>query len=292
MHYTSSTINSSVLIERSVFSQNSDSVFVEALCVLVHSSAFHGTIHSDALLFSNVLEKVIINGCNFSNNSGYSINHQGFKTPLPSMVIMYSQFSDNTDSAIHIRQCNITLLGNVVFTNNVLAGSDGAAIRAIDSKITLTGAVVFNGGEAHYGEAIYLENSCLSMSEASVQFDHNIAENGGAIYVTGDSNIQSKETVLSFIYNIAMSNGGAAYVDLYGLDSQESILLHYYRLLPNSSYCQNNTANLKDYNCAHFNISCDPYSTPSTSLKSALFSSLMCVVNVSDAVLIVNDTNQ
>jgi len=308
----------SVVIENSTFF-NSSSVFVATFLAQITKSIFHDAVVSEALVISECVHEVTINGCSFSNNTAHSIKLVGVDdvSPQPTISIVLCQFLDNADSAIYIRSGNLMLIGNVVFIHNEVNDSDGAAIRAVLSKVTFRGKILFNSSKARNGGALYLENSDLYMYQGSAQFLYNSAKNGGSMYVVGGLSFYSNHTALTFMNNIAMLNGGAMYIagstiasvyinqtvltfmnnsamlnggaaffDLNGMDMQKPIV-QYYELVTNSRCGENNTANASP-NCAYFNVICE-VGVPVIPLKGRLFTSPPCVVNISNATAILND---
>ena len=62
------------------------------------------------------------------------------------------------------------------------------------------------------GVPIYLSNQNLYIS-GNIEFDRNVAENGGAIYISDYSNVTIyKNVTVSFTRNKAIKNGGAIFL--------------------------------------------------------------------------------
>ena len=95
--------------------------------------------------------------------------------------------------AINSIQSNITMTGMVMFEGNridaFIQNGFGGAICAQRSGITLSGTISFHHNSAegltNYGGAIFLTNSTLIATNAMLTFNNNSAQKGGAIAVSG-----------------------------------------------------------------------------------------------------------
>ena len=120
----------------------------------------------------------------------------------------------NSNSALCISQSSVTISGRTNISNN--SGTQGGGITVIrgggieSNNLIFRGRLMFDGNKAELGGAIYLPfGSQLQLSE-SVLFTHNTADrDGGAIYAQQTS--ISLYNYTSFKCNIA-ENGGAIYL--------------------------------------------------------------------------------
>ena len=116
----------SVNINGSTFSHNDGCVDVLAPSVTIHGSKFYGNSKSGAIVINsaNVSENVpyslnvTIESCEFNDISEHCVHCIGSAGLLPNISIISSNFTDNTNTAVNIEHCNITL-NNVTFYNNV-----------------------------------------------------------------------------------------------------------------------------------------------------------------------------
>jgi len=310
-----------IVISNCNFSYNNGAVYATAQCIHVHNSSFHNnglgtTSNSDAALYvsgSNTYYtqpsyslNVLLTGINFIENLGCSLICNGTHSPID-LSIKISMFSNNSNSAILLRYCEIVLLDNVTFYNNTVSTKNelcswygGAAICAFYSGVNIIGSTQFLDNKAldpcPYGGAIILNNSTINISrDQLVIFHHNTAEFGGAIFAESYSNIYVQEnTTLEFTNNSA-TEGGALYVYNmypypYNLPRYEELILYYYHLLMESNHHDSNTAS-KSGSYAYFTAFFDSGCTPLKSIKSKdLFSSAPCRALVFDASIKVNRT--
>ena len=129
--------------------------------------------------------------------------------------------------AINSKESTITMVGNVSFNGNYIYASFlmglGGAISAQESVIILSGIVDLKHNYIRsilsFGGAIYLSNSTLASFDVSLTFTNNMAQNGGAIAISGLLNpllstIKVEGTSL-FDANVAAISGGA----LFGITS-------------------------------------------------------------------------
>ena len=205
---------------------------------------------------------VSVTSCEFSGISGHCVHCIGNAgLPLPKLSILSSNFTNNTNTAVNVEYCNITL-SNVNYCNNRLYNemiSDGAAIRIFNGTVNMsTGTVLFYHNRAgNNGGAVYLNHSNLFASQGSVLFHNNTASNGGAVYIGEGSMLYVvlNTASIEFLGNIATYNGGALYVDLHYVNDAAVIYnlgVYYYNLLTENYYCEiSNTADLG--NCVYFN---------------------------------------
>ena len=286
----------SLNIYNNTFSHNSGSVYVKATSIVIINSFFYVNKANALTILGNLKPSQIIVafiiGCNFSNNTGNSINFVGCNGGSlfhKQLEIKYSKFNDNSNAVLHVEFCNVTIKDSD-FYNNIATVSGDAAITAINSTIHITGATMFKDNVAVYkGGAVYLENSHMTC-QGSILFQHNNAKYGGAVYVSVNSELTAQtDANLVFADNVAVSYGGAVYVDVDPSNPYQGYLSDriqlYYDLLLETRCSENNTAN-KVANCAYFNISsgsCNNVSVPLGSNK--LFISSLCRMNFSNVTL-------
>ena len=127
--------------------------------------------------------------------------------------------------AISSKESSITIFGNGSFDGNYVdAGflmSLGGAISAQESIITLSGIILFNHNYIKsflsFGGAIHLSNSTLAtFDDVTLTFSNNMAQNGGAVAITGFLNPASLSTIKMkgtslFDANSATASGGGLF---------------------------------------------------------------------------------
>ena len=237
----------SVNINGSTFSHNNGSIDVLASFVNIYGSNFYGDRKTAILvntmnntLAHNILSNVTIEHCGFIDISEYCVYCIGSDSLLQNLLILSTNFTNNTNTAVNIEQCNVTL-NNTTFYNNVNVNSryvnDGGAVRVYTGTVNIIGGkVLFSYNRVgSNGGAIYLNHSVMFASQGSLLFHNNTADNGGAIYIGQGSSLSTlpNEINLEFSDNHATSNGGDVYVDLHHInDAAISIQLSsYYELL-------------------------------------------------------------
>ena len=119
----------------------------------------------------------------------------------------YTTFKSNRaegGGAIHATESNVNLSGETVIVENG-AKENGGGVCLIRSKAYLRGRSTFIGNFAHFGGAMYLEQSSLDILNESV-VSNNSAQNGGGFYsLTGTLNLNGNITIVG---NTAEENGG------------------------------------------------------------------------------------
>ena len=136
----------------------------------------------------------------------------------------------NKGSAVHIEKSELTLTENI-FANNMCTSSDGGAIYAYLSNVTMTGPNVFVNNSAIFGGAVSLDkystllitdrdhethyhySNTLSLQAGTIWFVNNTANGygGGAISVASESKllVLLNRTSMTFEHNVARNAGGA-----------------------------------------------------------------------------------
>ena len=288
---TSDYLTGLVNINATNFHHNIGSIQIDVALVNVTKSNFYNN-KADALkLFGSVnmnqiVKLATITGCNFTNNTGYSVECIGNYLPLPQLVIRSCNFNDNNNTALYIESCNVAQLDNVAFCNNTATVSGGAAIRAMNSTMHITGVALFRNNVAvTNGGAINLHDSNISVHYGSVRFLHNSADNGGAIYIDdGSYIIHTTQTSLEFIGNVATYYGAAVYVNIpFYPDElkQFNTIQYYYQMLTSAKCYEDNTANSIE-NCAYFNFSAGMCFYGGR-ISNKFFSSPMCRMTFNNA---------
>ena len=187
----------SVNINQSTFSHNNGSIDVLTSSVNIYGSKFYSD-RKTAILVStmnednptalhNILSNVTIEYCMFSSISEYCVNCVRSAGLLQILSIYYTNFTNNTNTAVNIEHCNV-ILNNVTFYNNVNVNSeyinDGGAIKVYNGTLNTTGKVLLYYNRAgSNGGAIYLNHSVMFASQGSLLFHNNTANNGGAIFI-------------------------------------------------------------------------------------------------------------
>ena len=216
----------SVNINGSTFSHNNGSIDVLTLFVNIYGSKFYAD-RKTAILVNTMNNtsahhnNVAIEQCEFIDISEYCVYCIGSDSLLQNLLILSTNFTNNTNTAVNFEQCNV-ILNNTTFYNNVNVGggyiNDGGAVRVSNGTLNVTKQVLFSHNRASSnGGALYLNHSVMFASQGSLLFHNNAANNGGAIYIDQDSRlyVTLNDTSLEFIENHAMFNGGAVYVYLH-----------------------------------------------------------------------------
>ena len=149
------------------------------------------------------------------NNNGY----YGGALQFYSGVGSYMR-SDTNQITITTCNNNIARVGAAIDSTRVKQLYNGGAIgrtlgtvNAEHMAVNFSGKVVFNSSQ---GTAIFIFSFTVDFMENSdIEFINYIGENGGAIFLTGDSSIiyLHYNTTVRFTNNSASENGGAIYVD-------------------------------------------------------------------------------
>ena len=146
--------------------------------------------------------KILITGCNFVSN----------KSPGHGAAL-YIDTKNKND--------NIQII-NTVFDHNI-AGYSVVYLQGFWHPVRQTSPINFDQPVIintltftnNVGSAIYLSSCDVKLKGISL-FKNNIAENGGALYVEKETNVNiDDKAAVKFIANTANLNGGAIYVDLY-----------------------------------------------------------------------------
>ena len=246
----------SVVINESTFSHNNGSINALAPSITIHGSSFYGDSKIGALVINTASVSasgslalqtkindinIIITSCEFSGISGHCVHCIGRTgLPLPKLSVVSSNFTNNTNTAVNVEYCNITL-SSVTFYNNSIYSemiNDGAAIRIYNGTVNMSGTGLFYHNRAgNNGGAIYLNHSDLFTSQGSIlSFHNNRASNGGAVYIGEGSRLIRNTASIKFLDNYATSNGRAIYVDLYYIKDANVIYDLETQLLENITY--------------------------------------------------------
>ncbi|MDR2708980.1 MAG: hypothetical protein LBC07_03290, partial [Elusimicrobiota bacterium] len=150
------------------------------------------------------------------NNLGFILR----QTSATFKDITFTRFAKNVENssgaAIFVELSSLIFSGNIVFSSNVLTNimTGGGALYLKDSQIIFSNASVsFNKNQAQSGAAIY-NNAKLEFLNSIVNFTSNAAVgDGGAIYIA-----QSKQTVftnstITFTGNLAQSFPNDIYLE-------------------------------------------------------------------------------
>ena len=259
----------SVNINGSIFSHNNGSIDVLASFVNIYGSKFYAdrktsvllSDNGNTLVLHNISSNVTIEYCRFSDIYEHSVYCIGSAGLMKNLIILSTNFANNTNTAVNVKHCNVTL-NNVTFYNNVNVNSgyinDGGAVRVYNGILNMTGEVLFSYNRAgSNGGAIYLNHSVMFALQGSFLFHNNTADYGGALYIGQGSRpytTLNNKTSFKFLENHATFNGGALYVDLHHINDvtvRSHLSSYYYELLPRRKCtCDfNNTAIM--CNCAY-----------------------------------------
>ena len=125
--------------------------------------------------------------------------------------------------AISSIESSITFTGNISFNGNYISAlflmGLGGAISAQESFLFLSGTITFHHNYVmsayNFGGAIHLSNSTLTATNVSLIFTNNQAQNGGAIGITWHLNpllsTIQVEGTTLFDANVAIFSGGALF---------------------------------------------------------------------------------
>ena len=122
---------------------------------------------------------------------------------------IYSYGYDNYIAELKLTSCQ--------FKNNKV-DSNGGAISASRTKLTINNCVFYNSSSSKYGGAIYSSNSNLIITNSV--FNYNNALYGGALYIDKNSKLNLKRS--QFISSTAKYYGGAIGADLSDLTVESS----------------------------------------------------------------------
>ena len=262
----------SVNINDSIFSHNNGSIDVLASSVYIYGSEFYGdrktaflvnVLNDDNnLTLQNILSNVTIEYCRFIDISEHCVYCIGSAGLMKNLIILYTNFTNNTNTAVNVEHCNVTL-NNVIFYNNVNVNSgyinDGGAVRVYNGMLYMTGEVLFSYNRAGgNGGAIYLNHSVMFASQGSFLFHTNTAGNGGAVYIGQGSRLYviHDKANLEFFNNTAASKGETMYIDLNDVkDTTDRYLLssYYFDLLISINCTCHFSKTACTNNCAYFN---------------------------------------
>ena len=295
----------SVNINGSIFSHNNGSIDVLASSVNIYGSEFYAdrktailvnTMSNDnTLALHNVSTNVTVEYCRFNNISEHCVYCIGNAGLLSKVYIIFTNFTNNTNTAVNDEHCNVTL-NNVTFYNNVNINSgyinDGGAVRVYNSMLYMTGEVSFSYNRAgSNGGAIYLDHSVVFASQGSFLFHNNTADYGGAVYIGQGSRLNTmlNKTSLELSENHATFNGGALYVDLHHINDVtiSSQLSSYYEVLMSRKCTCKSSSTAIMCNCGYFNK--DTHS-PIFNFTNPTASSLSCFIDpYSNSTVFIND---
>ena len=224
-------LDSSLLIEKSVFSHNGGGISASASSTIVNKCDFINNVKNHAALSMHDSDKrdstkVVISGSNFVGNSGQALSCFG----TIFLHIYSSYFINNTCSAATLTNCQM-VISNVTFFNNKMdttlciplscrfnfeptSACGGAGINLYNSTLNITGSVSFlNNWASGNGGAIYTsEYSSIYFYQTTAKFINNTAKNGGAVFTSKGSSLHVSKSYLMFASNMA-DNGGAIYID-------------------------------------------------------------------------------
>ena len=218
--------NSSGLIQYSDFvnshASNSGGItYLNDARIMVYSSRFNSSsafMRGGILSASSVSRVYIAQSC-FSNGTAKFgaalaiierstlslINYQDYLTLIPSIrysempiigadeILIYKNIATLYGGGIYLRESNINVGVNTTINSNE-AGLFGGGIHAINSSITVKHIVVhfIHNKAVSGGGGLSLRNSklydvkCEGIITSSMNFEFNVADNGGAIYVKFD----------------------------------------------------------------------------------------------------------
>ena len=187
----------------------------------------YGTIDATNVIFQNEIRE----------SSGGAINSYGYSNSVAELKLTNCQFKNNA------------------------VNSNGGAISASNSKLTIDGCVFYNSSSTNYGGAIYSSNSNVTIINS--MFNYNTAVYGGAIYISKGKLILKKSQLIS---STADYYGGA-------IDASSSNLE-----IESSNFT--NSQSLGDAGGAIYSLSCylNIYSSRFTNGK-ALFGGAICTLS-------------
>ena len=258
----------SVDINGSTFSHNNGSIDVLTSSVNICGSEFY-VDRKTAILFNtmnddnnlSLYSNVTVEYCRFSNIYEHCVYCIGSAILPPKLLILSTNFTNNTNTAVNVEHYNVTL-NNVTFYNNVNVNrgyiNDGGAASVHHGTLNMTGEVLFLYNRAgSNGGAIYLNHSVMFASQGSFLFHNNTADYGGAVYIGQGSRLHStlNKVSLELSENHATFNGGALYVDLHHINDVtiSSQLSSYYELLTSRKCACGFSGTAIMCSCGYFN---------------------------------------
>ena len=138
-----------------------------ALSITYHSNV---VFNGNTSIYHTRSNGVILNDFSSLSFRGYTVFHNN---------------SGHEGGAVRSNDGTISFIGTTIFTNNTATGeSDGGALYAFGTKITMEGTVIFSFNSAKNGGAMKLEVTSLMLApEMTLYTSYNTATDyGGAIY--------------------------------------------------------------------------------------------------------------
>ena len=215
-------VNSEIRIAMSDFKHNTGSVVLsDNSSIVITTSEFDNnteigfSLLDQGIILGSVETTIVINDSNFTNNNSPVIVALSSRIEHYNSLLVMNNSADNGFAIIHLY--NSEFIGHR--SGNAMISYNLRSLVAFNSNITFMGNVTFLNNRQpqittmnnyfQEGGAATLVQTTAHLDGMS-SFDHNHAENGGAIF-----SIESKFYVKGNVfvaYNIANKNGGGIYL--------------------------------------------------------------------------------
>ena len=150
-----------------------------------------------------------INHCNFLSNNQYEGHgtaiHYSLNNMLTSSVIFMIAscnffYNEKAKSVLYFGQSSAKLSAYVNLQNSKFYYNRAVPIYLSNQRLYISGNIEFDGNIAENGGGIFISNhsDVIFHRSARVNFTHNRASNGGAIFLTNHSSIVFKEYFTSY----------------------------------------------------------------------------------------------
>jgi len=198
--------------------------FYNSSNIVIDTCSFHSSTRQ-AVVLTNMIEKVYINNCQFKHNKYHNshgaaiyytssleqgtqiqliLNNCGFAFNGPTESVVYISGSRNVTSGPRF----ITLLQNSTFVEN-----QGIPIYITHTSLILKNSISFKNNRATAGGGIYSSASSIRFNNrCNARFHNNtVSTNGGAIYQSNSKVIFRMHAAVMFTNNSAGKAGGAVF---------------------------------------------------------------------------------
>ena len=181
---------------------------------------------TQAIILSDMLGNVTINGCTFAFNNHYEEHgiavHYSSKVNLHSKLhftISECNFTHNgmngSQSVVYIGPSNNEDMEQIFITNSVFVNNQGTPLYISHQNVFTNGNILFQGNVANTaGGGIFISNyTNVIFHNAHLEFTYNEALNGGALHIDGNSDVTFEgNSTVTISNNYATHSGGALYI--------------------------------------------------------------------------------
>ena len=175
--------------------------------------------NSGGALFIRSAGVVIVQNCQFEQNSAESggalaIEHGEDYVSIVNSFFVFNEAATE-GGAINCYNGQINIKGGYSISNSAVNGKGGFAYLSECQLYVLIHEYAISSNRALNGGGIYANKSIFSIGHITTMTNNSAARDGGALYLTDDSEIRFHFTVQSLLtldHNMAVSKGGAIYV--------------------------------------------------------------------------------